>query len=634
MKPNSDNDRFPVLNVVPEFDPLNKGQTVESWIHKVDECAQIYGWNDRQIVHYAMPKLNGIAKTWYQGLPSLLHSWSEWKIKLRESFPTRENYAELLTEMLNKRARYGESLDLYYYTKMNLLNRCEITGRRAVDCLLAGIDDRNVRVGGQSAEFKEPEQVLNFFKSVKVGNDKINDSAKIRDREKRIHSSINNDKMPNISQGQKTQLGITCYNCNERGHPFFRCPKPKLHCSNCKLLGHLASDCPKLKQGAVTDNKSKNILKIDDGQDTSLKYKIPIKINNKLTSCVIDLGSEGTLIQLSEAKRLQLQWQAVNGPILKDPGHLLDVLVVGSDDWLTTYQQSDEEIKRIADLLNDPKTKETTETFKNYKLVNDRVYRVLDDATIRCYFGTPNRIITDQGTSFTSNTFKKYIKSTGIKHVLNAVSTPRANGQVERYNRTILAALGAMNHNKPNGVWDEHLPDIQLGINTTIHATTKKTPTELLFGRTVTNPSQSIFNEIITDTRSATPTSLSDIRSEVGELIREQQSKDKDIYDAHRNKNVIFKVGDLVRVIRTTTGIEGQSKKLDPKCRGPYRIKKVLPNDRYIVEDTPITRKGKRYEAIIAVDKIFPWLVMTQPVPTDDELSDDNNSELNGSNSS
>ncbi|CAK1552891.1 unnamed protein product [Leptosia nina] len=256
MKPNSDNDRFPVLNVVPEFDPLNKGQTVESWIHKVDECAQIYGWNDRQIVHYAMPKLNGIAKTWYQGLPSLLHSWSEWKIKLRESFPARENYAELLTEMLNKRARYGESLDLYYYTKMNLLNRCEITGRRAVDCLLAGIDDRNVRVGGQSAEFKEPEQVLNFFKSVKVGNDKINDSAKITDREKRIHSSINNDKMPNISQGQKTQLGITCYNCNERGHPFFRCPKPKLHCSNCKLLGHLAPDCPKLKQGAVTDNNS------------------------------------------------------------------------------------------------------------------------------------------------------------------------------------------------------------------------------------------------------------------------------------------------------------------------------------------------------------------------------------------
>lgn len=57
-----------------------------------------------------------------------------------------------------------------------------------------------------------------------------------------------------------------------------------------------------------------------------------------------------------------------------------------------------------------------------------------------------------------------------------------------RYNRTILAALGAMNHDKPNGKWDEYLPDIQLGINTTLNSTTKNTPTKLLLGYNVTNP--------------------------------------------------------------------------------------------------------------------------------------------------
>lgn len=449
----------------------------------------------------------------------------------------------------------------------------------------------------------------------------------------------------------------------------------------------------------------------------------------------------------------------------QDTRNLLDVLAVGTDDWLTTYQQSDDDIKRIADILNDPKTKETTEIFKNYKLVNGRVYRVLDDSSIRwlvprgarwqllkanhddighfgydktlarikanywfpkmrrfikkyvaaciecahhklpsgmkagelhpipkveipfdtihadhlgpfintkrgntyilvivdaftkfvnltavrntksatsikvfrdhfSYFGTPNRLITDQGTSFTSGAFKRFIASTGIKHILNAVSTPRANGQVERYNRTILAALGAMNHDKPNGMWDEHLPDIQLGINTTIHTTTKKTPTELLFGRTVTNPSQSIFNEIISETTSTTQASLPQLRSEASELIKEQQAKDKNAYDTRRKKNVEFKEGDLVRVIRATTGIEGQSKKLEPKCRGPYRIKKVLPNDRYIVEDTPITRKGKRYEAIVAVDKIFPWLSVTRSVSSDRASSDENESDHNESFSS
>lgn len=34
------------------------------------------------------------------------------------------------------------------------------------------------------------------------------------------------------------------------------------------------------------------------------------------------------------------------------------------------------------------------------------------------------------------------------KHILNSVATPRANGQVERYNRTILASLGSMTHGR------------------------------------------------------------------------------------------------------------------------------------------------------------------------------------------
>ncbi|XP_060810001.1 uncharacterized protein LOC132904095 [Amyelois transitella] len=315
MASKSDSDKFPVLNVVPEFDPLNKEQTVDSWIHKVDECAQIYGWTDKHIVHYAMPKLSGIAKTWYQGLPSVLYSWGEWKIKLRESFPTRENYADLLLEMLNKRVRYGESLELYFYAKMNLLNRCEIWGKRAVDCLLAGIDDRNVRVGGQSAEFAEPEQVLKFLKSVKISYDRNNnDSAKSRDR-KLNHNSEKPVSRTVISQ--KPKATRTCYNCNEIGHPFFRCPKPRLYCTECRLLGHLKADCSKSKQGDLVEDRTKNVLQIKNGFDTSIKYKIPIKVNNQMMYCTVDLGSEGTLIRLSEAEKLKLEWQDVSGPLLK-----------------------------------------------------------------------------------------------------------------------------------------------------------------------------------------------------------------------------------------------------------------------------------------------------------------------------
>lgn len=53
------------------------------------------------------------------------------------------------------------------------------------------------------------------------------------------------------------------------------------------------------------------------------------------------------------------------------------------------------------------------------------------------YFGIPTRLITDRGTSFSSKTFQDFVKAYGIKHIQNAVATPRANGQVERFNTTI-----------------------------------------------------------------------------------------------------------------------------------------------------------------------------------------------------
>lgn len=126
---------FPVtFSVIPEFDPSDNSQTIENWINKVNECAQIYSWNDRQICHYALPKLNGLAKKWYQGLPSVLYNWTEWIQKLKLAFPSNENYGDLLTTMLKLRCRLGQSLEHYYYDKIALINKCEITGKKAVGC--------------------------------------------------------------------------------------------------------------------------------------------------------------------------------------------------------------------------------------------------------------------------------------------------------------------------------------------------------------------------------------------------------------------------------------------------------------------------------------------------------------------
>lgn len=225
------------------------------------------------------------------------------------------------------------------------------------------------------------------------------------------------------------------------------------------------------------------------------------------------------------------------------------------------------------------------------------------------YFGTPVRLITDQGTSFTSNSFRSFVKSLGIKHVLNAVATPRANGQVERFNRTILDALSTKCHGQDDKSWDEYVPDIQIGLNTTQHKTTRKSPSELLFGIRLKSNTENVLSEVIDETSSIVrPENLGEVRHEASTRITNQQIKDKLNYDSKRSTNVSFSVGDLVSVKRETPS-DGKSKKLTVKFQGPYRVFKVLPNDRYLVKDTPLSRKkGRNYENIVAIDKLKPWL--------------------------
>lgn len=58
-------------NVIPVFDPSSKIQTAKDWLRKVNETASIYNWQEKQIIYHALPKLTGLAKRWYDGLPSV-----------------------------------------------------------------------------------------------------------------------------------------------------------------------------------------------------------------------------------------------------------------------------------------------------------------------------------------------------------------------------------------------------------------------------------------------------------------------------------------------------------------------------------------------------------------------------------
>lgn len=139
--------------------------------------------------------------------------------------------------MLGKKVKYGESLEHYYYAKINLLNRCKIQGRQAVDCLLYGVEDRAVKVGAQAARFKEPELILEYFRTVKSGPSKdMHDSVR-RTQDRKFSGYLN--RAASFKPGMsKHNPKLQCFNCNEMGHPSFRCGKPLQKCTTCDRIGY------------------------------------------------------------------------------------------------------------------------------------------------------------------------------------------------------------------------------------------------------------------------------------------------------------------------------------------------------------------------------------------------------------
>lgn len=97
------------------------------------------------------------------------------------------------------------------------------------------------------------------------------------------------------------------------------------------------------------------------------------------------------------------------------------------------------------------------------KMVQSRaVVKSLQD--LMCVFGVPTRIISDRESAFTFH--KLFSRTYSIKHVLNAVATPSANRQCERYNKTIVTALSTRSADDDRSNWDLYVKEVQTSMNT------------------------------------------------------------------------------------------------------------------------------------------------------------------------
>lgn len=220
-------------------------------------------------------------------------------------------------------------------------------------------------------------------------------------------------------------------------------------------------------------------------------------------------------------------------------------------------------------------------------------------------YSRPTRLISDRGTCFTSDAFKECLKSDSIEHVLVAVGTPRANGQVERFNKMITPMLAKLSETPSK--WDLVLERIEFSINNTFCRATNETPARLLFGLPQRGRSNDLLRELI-NLSFDEKRDFDSLRDSARIKIDEAQRKGAERYNLRRKVARKYNVSDYVEIrnVETTAGI---NKKLVPRFKGPYVVKKVLDCDRYVVVDIDGFQLTQRPSTgILAPDQMRPYM--------------------------
>lgn len=221
-------------------------------------------------------------------------------------------------------------------------------------------------------------------------------------------------------------------------------------------------------------------------------------------------------------------------------------------------------------------------------------------------FGNPRRLITDAGPAFTAKAFKTYCDSKNIRVHTIATGMPRSNGQVERYNKTLVEALRSLGADNDYTHWDDVLTCLQQGMNSTLQKTINAVPSEVFFGYRLRTESDIFLpeqEEIIDVTQ---------LRQDIDTRIQRDAGHQKESFDAKRCVAKQYEIGDLVLVKVSSQAGNGNSTKLLPVYKGPFKITKILGKDRYhIVDIIGSERSHKKYSGTTCVENMKPWIKIT-----------------------
>lgn len=191
-------------------------------------------------------------------------------------------------------------------------------------------------------------------------------------------------------------------------------------------------------------------------------------------------------------------------------------------------------------------------------------------------FGIPKVIVTDQGSNFTADLFKRTCEFLKIKQIWSSPYHPQTQGALERSHSTMKEYLKSyVNENQTD--WHKYVYTAILAYNSNVHCTTQFTPYELLLGFKPYIP-DSIYelnpNVTYPEYIKMLHHRMKLSRLKALENIVTSKERSKSYYDKH-TRPIRYKLGDWV-YLKNHLRLR---KALSPVWKGPYRVVKIHGNN-------------------------------------------------------
>lgn len=302
---------------IPEFAPGNPNLSSFKWIQKIEQLALVHQWDQKTMVFNMQSRLTGLARKWYDNLSSYQKTWDEWKALILKTFPEHRDFASLLRSLVNRFKLPTETWEQYYFNKLDLVNACDITEKKAVSCLIDGITDPTIQAGARAGRFNTPDELYAEYISAlrsEGSNSALQASNSNRDTylnhrrgtkrpfENQRYGSNDQKKMKNDLNSKI--VPPRCYNCKDKGHFSNNCTKPRIECTACKRLGHLAKDCRRKVRNQVVE---------PEGQiDLNKNYFFDCLVNGKPSKSYVDSGCGAVLIRKADSETLNIEYAPCN----------------------------------------------------------------------------------------------------------------------------------------------------------------------------------------------------------------------------------------------------------------------------------------------------------------------------------